>query len=379
MILSRHIRWGRALGLVVSAALLLGLSLNGGAVLAEGEPVIGSSTAQADFPDAITFSLQATGTSVITDVRLHYRVEHDSYARVISEVQADFNSSTRVSASWTWDMRQSGGLPPGTVVEYWWTVKDAAGRLTTSASQTLSFEDTRFSWHQLTGGNLIFYWYSGNQTAAQQLLDASLAGLAELEAKTGAHLSQPVKVYMYANQQAMLDAMLFPQEWTGAATYPDYATIVIGLAGSDWNASTMVHELAHMVSYQITRNPYGGMPVWLSEGFSMYAEGELDIYFTSTLTSALNIGSTLTVRSLSSPFSADSSLSYLSYAESYSLVDYLVATYGQEKILSLLEVFGRGADYDAALEEVYGFDMDGLYSLWLKYALSKYVGVVAAA
>jgi hypothetical protein len=364
---------------VVSAALLLGLSLNGGAVLAEGEPVIGSSTAQADFPDAITFSLQATGTSVITDVRLHYRVEHDSYARVISEVQADFNSSTRVSASWTWDMRQSGGLPPGTVVEYWWTVKDAAGRLTTSASQTLSFEDTRFSWHQLTGGNLIFYWYSGNQTAAQQLLDASLAGLAELEAKTGAHLSQPVKVYMYANQQAMLDAMLFPQEWTGAATYPDYATIVIGLAGSDWNASTMVHELAHMVSYQITRNPYGGMPVWLSEGFSMYAEGELDIYFTSTLTSALNIGSTLTVRSLSSPFSADSSLSYLSYAESYSLVDYLVATYGQEKILSLLEVFGRGADYDAALEEVYGFDMDGLYSLWLKYALSKYVGVVAAA
>ena len=108
----------------------------------------------------------------------------------------------------------------------------------------------------------------------------------------------------------------------------------------------------------------------------MYAEGSLDLYFSSALTSALNDGTTITVRSLSSPFSADPASSYLSYAESYSIIDYLVSTFGQSKILSLLESFHSGIGYDAALMEVYGFDMDELYSQWFKYAVKAYVGAV---
>jgi hypothetical protein len=188
-----------------------------------------------------------------------------------------------------------------------------------------------------------------------------------------------VNIYVYADTEDMVGAMIFPQEWVGAATYSDFGTIIIGLSDdSDWNTDTMVHELAHVVSYQLTRGPYSNLPVWLSEGFSMYAEGEMDIFTESTLVSALNDDATITVRSLSCPFSAEPALSYLAYAESYSIVDYLVSTYGQENILSLLEVFRRGAGYDEALEQVYGFDMDGLYDRWLKYALREYVGVGAA-
>ncbi len=109
----------------------------------------------------------------------------------------------------------------------------------------------------------------------------------------------------------------------------------------------------------------------------MYAEGELDIYLSSTLVSALNDDNTLTVRSLSSPFSATSELSYLAYAESFSFIDYLVVTYGQAKLLSLLDVFKNGASFDGALQTVYGIDMDKLYADWHKYALQKYLGVPA--
>jgi hypothetical protein len=109
----------------------------------------------------------------------------------------------------------------------------------------------------------------------------------------------------------------------------------------------------------------------------MYAEGELDIFSESELVTALNDDTTITVRSLSCPFSARSELSYLAYAESYSLVDYLVKTYGQQKMLSLLKIFNRGAGFDEALLNTYGFDMDGFYREWLKYALREYVGVVA--
>jgi hypothetical protein len=141
----------------------------------------------------------------------------------------------------------------------------------------------------------------------------------------------------------------------------------------------VVHELTHQVTYQMTNNPYGSLPVWLNEGLSMYAEGELDVTFRSYLSDALNSGDVLSVRSLSSPFSADSSQSYLSYAEAYSFVDYLVASFGQAKMLALLGVFSQGSDYDAALKQVYGFDMDGLQKNWQDYAYRKYVNPLVGA
>lgn len=374
----RHNITKRIFAIGVAAALIVGLVINTGPTVAQGEPEIIQATVASNFPTAITFNIEASASSAIADIRLHYRAERDSYARVISEAKPVFSPATRVVTSWTWDMRQSGGLPPGSVIEYWWTVRDVNGMSVTSAPETFVFVDTRFQWQQTAFDNLTMYWYGDNEYAAQSLLDFSVAGLSELKDNTGARLTRPVQIYVYANNSDMLAAMMFPQDWTGAVTYTEQATILIGLAVFDWEwtTKTVVHELAHMVSYQMTRGPYARMPVWLSEGFSMYAEGEPDLYLTSTITSALNDGTTITVRSLSAPFSADAARTYRSYAQSYSFVDYLVTTYGQEQLLALFTVFSRGADYDGALQEVYGFDMDGLYERWLEYAMIKYVGMI---
>ena len=59
--------------------------------------------------------------------------------------------------------------------------------------------------------------------------------------------------------------------------------------------------------------------------------------------------------------------SSLSYAQSYSLVEFLITSYGQGKMLELLNTFKQGSSYDGALEKVYGFDMDGLNTLWRDY------------
>ena len=375
----RHNVIRRILGLCAVLMLSVSLIVAPGPMVAQGEPEITALTVTSDFPRAITFSIEASVPSIITDIRLHYRVERDSYARVVSEARPAFAPDTKVSVSWTWDLRQSGGLPPGAIVEYWWTVRAANGVVIHSEPETFIFADTRFQWQQTTQDNLTAYWYGNGQDRAQVLLEASLDGLSQLADKTGAYLVWPIHIYVYADTNAMLGAMMFPQEWTGAAAYTDYATIVIGLASDwEWNEKTMVHELAHIVSYQLMRGPYTIIPTWLNEGFSMYAEGEPDLYLTSALTSALNDESTITVRSLSAPFSADAARSYLSYAQSYSLVEYLATTYGQERMLALFEVFARGTDYDEALQEVYGFDMDGLYGRWLDYAMTKYVGAVLA-
>jgi hypothetical protein len=122
----------------------------------------------------------------------------------------------------------------------------------------------------------------------------------------------------------------------------------------------------------MTLNPYNSLPNWLDEGLAMYNEGTLDPTFTTYLNKAIAEGSLISVQSLSSPFSAYAEEAYLSYAESYSLVEYLIAGYGQGKMLELLNTFREGSGYDDALQKVYGFDMDGLDSLWRDYVTQKY-------
>jgi hypothetical protein len=72
----------------------------------------------------------------------------------------------------------------------------------------------------------------------------------------------------------------------------------------------------------------------------------------------------ISVRSLCSPFSAETEKARLSYAQSYSLVRYLLDNYGQERMLELLAILKQGSTYDEALTEVYGFNIDGLDAQW---------------
>jgi hypothetical protein len=62
----------------------------------------------------------------------------------------------------------------------------------------------------------------------------------------------------------------------------------------------------------------------------------------------------------------------LSYAESYSIIEFLVDSYGQGKMSELLSTFKAGSTYDGALLKVYVFDMDGLDTLERDYLAQLY-------
>jgi hypothetical protein len=169
--------------------------------------------------------------------------------------------------------------------------------------------------------------------------------------------------------------MIFPQEWTGGATYIQFNIIAIGIAPDnlDWGKTAMVHELTHAIIAQIVFNPYSGLPVWLNEGLAMYAEGVLSPQYSTLLADAVKQDRLISVRSIASPFSAETNKSLLSYAESFSLVDYLIRRYGPQKMRELLDVFKEGTTYDGALERVYGLNMDRLNDEWKSWTRTLYI------
>ncbi|MDP6494170.1 MAG: peptidase MA domain-containing protein, partial [Dehalococcoidia bacterium] len=132
-------------------------------VQAQGGLEILDSSAQVEFPFELNFSLSARSEVNITDIRLHYIVDQLSHVQVTSEVNIEFVPAAVVDASWTWDMRRTGGLPPGSSVEYWWTVVDDKGSKAETAPVLVQFDDARYSWRSLTEGEVTIYWYQGDE------------------------------------------------------------------------------------------------------------------------------------------------------------------------------------------------------------------------
>jgi hypothetical protein len=126
---------------------------------------------------------------------------------------------------------------------------------------------------------------------------------------------------------------------------------------------TLRHELTHIVTRVAGEGPYGGLPAWLDEGTAMYAQSEPGEGFTSALDKAVERDSLLSVRSMTSP-TGDANKVTLFYGEAWSLVSFLIETYGPAKFAELFATFKEGSTVDKALLKVYGFDQDGLEDAW---------------
>jgi hypothetical protein len=350
--------------LAVATLAVLPLAARAPSLAADGITL--SSSVAYSFPTSMTFNVSARSDTSIVELRLHYIVARQNFASVVSEGWALFSPSTSVDTGWFWDMRK-GSLPPGTRVEYWWTAADAAGNTAATQRAAISFDDNRYDWQSITSDPITLYWYQGDRNFAEALMTAARQALQRIEDNTGARPEGMVRIYIYASARDLQGAELFAQPWEGGVTFTGFDVIAVGVPTSqlDYGQRAVPHELTHWIVHQVTFNYYGaGLPVWLDEGLATYGEGTLSPDYAAALEFAIENDRLISVRSLSSPFSAITQEAYISYAESNSIVTFMINEYGQEKMIDLLHVFQRGSDYDTALGQVYGFDQDGLDALW---------------
>ena len=326
---------------------------------------LASQTVEPHFPQSISFQLKARSSSPITKVELEYTVEQISPAEVIVVVFPDFVPGKEIETTWTWDMRKAS-LPPGAEVSYHWKLWDSAGNRLTTEFASFRFNDERYKWNRLEKGKLSLKWYRGDEAFAQRLMSSAQATLKTLEKDTGAVLKRPAQVWVYASAADLRRAMIFPQEWTGGVAFVKFGIVALGvpLEMLAWGQRALAHELTHLAIYQMTFNPYNSLPTWLDEGLAMHSEGELRSDLKGALERAISRDKLFSVRSLCSVFPTATEEARLCYAESYSLVEFLLQKFGRDKLLKLLLTFKEGTTYDEALLKVYGFDLDGLDRLW---------------
>ena len=96
----------------------------------------------------------------------------------------------------------------------------------------------------------------------------------------------------------------------------------------------------------------------------MYGEGGVQAAEQAQFDQAKIANLLPSLRSLTGEFSAEATRATLSYTEVYSVVDFMIKTYGRDKMTALLLDLKDGQTIDQALQAVYGFDTNGLENAW---------------
>lgn len=125
-------------------------------------------------------------------------------------------------------------------------------------------------------------------------------------------------------------------------------------------AATLWHELAHVVTLQLSRQR---VPRWLTEGISVYEERrarpwwgrESDLLFVQ----ALAEGRVVPLAALNAAFTDPRRIA-LAYHQASLVVEHLVARFGPEVLGRMLRTYGEGLGDEAVLRQAVGVELDDL-------------------
>lgn len=318
------------------------------------------------FRESLTFRLKAQSSAKIASVKLFYRVTGQTSA---NKTELAFDPATSVELEHVEDMSdESNYQPPMIAITYWWVIENEdGGRLKTDVVSFV-YEDTRFTWQVLEGKVVHLYWHDQDESLGQTFFDAAVEAATDLSSEFGVMPKDPISIVIYNSHQELMSTLAESSaEWTGAVNFGDTGTIAIGLGQMSWMEKVIPHELTHAMLNQVTKPPFGDIPRWMHEGLAMRSEGGMSLEERAALADAIEDDALISLRVLNSAFADAREQAILSYAESYSLINFIIDAYGTEKLGELIAVFAEGAHYDDAMIEVFGVDMDGMEGLWREH------------
>jgi hypothetical protein len=324
------------------------------------------------FPEKVTFQVDLESEAQIDEIVLEYGVEQQTCGTVVAKAFPEFTPSQNVSASWTWEMKQSGSLPPGAQIWWRWYATDADGNELLTETQWIMWIDGVHKWLAVEGDSINLHWYAGSEAFAEELHADVVDALATMDESMGLKPDGPIDIYVYASFSDLKDAVYYEPGWVGGQAYTDYNSVIVGIPPDDddsaeWGRAVCVHELTHVLVHRFTFSCLFSLPTWLDEGLAEFVErGDEGLGDDrADFEAAVADDTLLSVRALGGSFPEDAV--HESYAQSYALVDFLITEYGREKIVALLAALRDGVSIDDALQKVYGFDQDGLEDAWREH------------
>jgi hypothetical protein len=194
----------------------------------------------------------------------------------------------------------------------------------------------------------------------------------------GYSTGRKITIWFCKNQEEFDIALGAPiQDWAAGAAYPMRARIVI--RDPAFGADKRIN-LEHLVKHEITHVIFGlymddylqYIPRWFNEGLAMYEADQWTYgHYWTMLTAALS-NSLFHLYQLEYEFPHNTSQAHIAYAQSYSVVKFIVSEYGDDSLKECIKLMAEGRGFDEALAGAIGIDSYWLERRWLKAVKNRY-------
>ena len=318
------------------------------------------------FPEELVFTAEATSSAAdVRSVELRLVVGSGPTERYGS---VGFSPGKQVKGQYTLKTGGNNYVPAGTDITYWLVVEDAAGNKFQTDKSLYWYGDTRFQWRKLQEGPVTVFYYGGAESSAKLVMEAAQDTRRKVGGMLGTE-ARPFKVMLYNTVPDIIGAQqpeaseVRRQELIRAGiaySGPDLVQVLgIGSLGA---TDTARHEIAHLfVHWSAGVN----VPTWLNEGLAVWSQTDPGAEYRQALQSGIRADRLQLLRGLDS-FPGRSDETIMAYGQSWSVVKYLIDSYGPEKMRKLLETIKAGNGAVRGLQEKYGLTVDQLDAAWRK-------------
>ena len=330
---------------------------------------IKSASAESEFPEGIRFSVQAISSSRISEIAVNFRI-----GQQVSGVYEylDFEDGLEVEGSLFWKTNTgSKYVPPGTIIEYSFSISDESGNTFDSENKYLVYSDTRFEWQEVEFGTISVAYHGPVKSRAEDLLNAMNQTLYAMEPIFGDVQGDPIRVTMYNNVAEMMGALppssstIRSELITEGQAYPDIGTVLV-LGGGRLSRGTASHEVTHILVHRAGDSVFSSIPSWLNEGLAEFGNVSPSFSYDVALDFAVHADRLMPITSMRNrPGNPEDVIIF--YGSASSIVEFMIYKFGPDKMFNLLTEHKSGRNLDDSIQFVYGISKLELENGWRNY------------
>jgi hypothetical protein len=226
---------------------------------------------------------------------------------------------------------------------------------------------------QVSSRHFFFRFHEQDQFYMDRIIAKAETLYEKIAQDIGFVATEPIGVIMATTEeefnQFQPEGDRLPQ-WAVGVAYPDLNLMVIRsprlVAGTQENPlETFTHELSHLIlARQFGKYP---IPRWLNEGLAMYEAYEWSPSQDLLMARAVLSERLISLDQLTQVFGGESFEIQLAYLQSYSLVNYLISTYGREDFHSFVLRLAGGRPFEQALQETFFLSPQTFEDRWKRY------------
>ena len=322
---------------------------------------------ESNFPEDIRFYASFESDIEIADVRVRFSTGP------ITTGQYDYldlteRSESLIDGELIWRVNTSPRyIPPGTTVDFVFEAIDADGNEYASDQYSQIILDARYEWDVVSRGPIHVYYHGPVQVRAERLAEAAKEAMELMGPITGSEIETPIVVTLYNNNAEMIGAVsarsatISRELITEGQAFFDHSVVLV-LSGNR-DIGTLTHELTHILVGRAAGGSNALVPLWLNEGLAEYGNLDKGRSYVYYLDWAVDTNRLIPFSRLQT-FPGEPNMVIVSYGQSRNFVEYLIETYGAEKIAETIASIAEGRSGDIAIRNVYGMTVQQLDNEW---------------